>query len=277
VPVRIAAAKDACVLSWLQKLQGEQNALRNYENIPLAEIRTWSEMAPSLPLFESVVLFENWPDVNVLSRYRNLRFCPLVRTMYPLTLCVLPKDAQLLIYLACARSRFADDTAAQILADFRCAVASILDTPEQRVSQLVTGMADGIRFSADPSRRGVLSRQRDDTAPSTPLEEVLAGICGKALGLERVGKHENFFVLGGHSLLATQIVTQVRETFQVELPLRSLFESPTLSGLSQALIAHEAQSGQSEKIARILKRIQGMSDAEAARVLEERRKETGRV
>lgn len=277
VPVRIVAPKDACVLSWLQELQGKQNALRNYENIPLAEIREWSEIAPSLPLFESVVLFENWPDVSVLSRYRGLRFCPLVRTMYPLTLCILPKDTQLLLYLAYERRRFADATAAQILADFRSVIASILEMPEQLLSQLLAGIADAIRFRADPSTRGVLSGERDDTTPSTPVEEVLAGICAKALGLERVGMHENFFVLGGHSLLAAQIVTQVRETFQVELPLRSLFEAPTLAGLAHALIAHEPQSGQSEKIARILKRIEGMSDAEAGRVLQERRKETDRV
>ncbi|BAY10175.1 non-ribosomal peptide synthetase [Calothrix sp. NIES-2098] len=73
----------------------------------------------------------------------------------------------------------------------------------------------------------------DITAPRTLVEEVLAGIWIKILGVQQVGIAENFFELGGHSLLATQVISHIREAFQVELPLRSLFESPTLAKLAQ--------------------------------------------
>ena len=69
-------------------------------------------------------------------------------------------------------------------------------------------------------------------APRTPVEEVLAALWGEVLGVAQVGIHDNFFALGGHSLLATQVISQVRATLQVQLPLRSLFESPTVAALA---------------------------------------------
>jgi amino acid adenylation domain-containing protein len=72
-------------------------------------------------------------------------------------------------------------------------------------------------------------------APRTPAEESLAQIWADVLKLDRVGIHDNFFELGGHSLLATQVIVKIRSAFQIEFPLRALFEMKDLAELAQAI------------------------------------------
>ena len=81
-------------------------------------------------------------------------------------------------------------------------------------------------------------------APRTPVEQMLASIWSELLGLARIGIHDNFFESGGHSLLATQLISRVRERFQVDVALRQLFERPTIE--SFATVIEEAQHGTAE-------------------------------
>lgn len=72
-------------------------------------------------------------------------------------------------------------------------------------------------------------------APRNRIEEVLADIWAECLDVEKVGIHDNFFDLGGHSLLATQVIYKMREAFQINLPLRSLFDAPTVAGIAERI------------------------------------------
>jgi aspartate racemase len=105
--------------------------------------------------------------------------------------------------------------------------------------------------------------ERDFAAPRTPTEKTLADIWAEILGLDRVGIHDNFFDLGGHSLLATQVISRVRETFRAEIPLRSLFESPTVSGFAIALVETEAEQVDDETLAQILSELEQTPEDEA--------------
>jgi len=98
---------------------------------------------------------------------------------------------------------------------------------------------------------------RDETfvAPRTPVEERLVSMLAPLLGLDKVSVEDNFFLLGGHSLLGTQLIARVRDAFGVELTLRALFDAPTIASLATQVEAL------------LLARLEGMSEAEAERLL----------
>ncbi|MEO1378645.1 MAG: condensation domain-containing protein, partial [Cyanobacteria bacterium J06635_10] len=80
-----------------------------------------------------------------------------------------------------------------------------------------------------------LERENEYVAPRTQSEKIVANIFAQVLNVENIGIHDNFFELGGHSLLATQLISRVREAFSIEIPLKALFESPTVAQLEQIL------------------------------------------
>jgi amino acid adenylation domain-containing protein len=80
-------------------------------------------------------------------------------------------------------------------------------------------------------------------APRTPAEEVLAGLWAELLGADRIGPDDDFFALGGHSLLATRMLSAIRRRFGVEVPVRALFEAPTLAGLAARIVQAQARGG----------------------------------
>jgi amino acid adenylation domain-containing protein len=88
-----------------------------------------------------------------------------------------------------------------------------------------------------PAPVALVAHQNGYLPPSSAVEEMLTEIWEKVLDLERVSIADNFFELGGHSLLATRVTSRVREMFGVELPVRSVFEAPTIRGMSQKILA----------------------------------------
>ncbi len=97
----------------------------------------------------------------------------------------------------------------------------------------------------------------------------MAEIWGEVLGVDRIGIHDNFFDLDGHSLLATQVIARVRQSFDVELPLRSLFEKPTVALLGEAVESARPVVATVDKIAAALARIEELSSEEVLALLEE--------
>jgi len=99
-------------------------------------------------------------------------------------------------------------------------------------------------------------------APRTPIEDTLARIWAERLKVDKVGIHDNFFELGGHSLLATQIVSRIRSAFSFELPLRHLFESPTVAEMATIITQNQAKRANDAELAQMLREIEAMTEEE---------------
>jgi len=105
------------------------------------------------------------------------------------------------------------------------------------------------------------------TAPSTPVEEMLADIWTSILNLDRVGTKDNFFKIGGHSLLGTLLISRIRDNFQVELPLLVLFERPTIGGLAEVIEQELIKQVDSGLMAEMMEGLDQLTDEEVKALL----------
>ncbi len=111
------------------------------------------------------------------------------------------------------------------------------------------------------------SAQSNPVEPRTPEEVQLAALWCHFLKIEHIGIYDDFFALGGHSLLATRILARIRQTFQVDLSLRTFFETPTIAGLSLAILEHKAAQTDSDELADLLVEIEDLTEEEAQQLL----------
>ena len=108
-------------------------------------------------------------------------------------------------------------------------------------------------------------------AARTAVEKVLAKIWGDILKLERVGIYDNFFELGGHSLLATQVMSRIHKALEVESPLRTLFETPTIAGWVMTMLQDSAQLARAERRAQLFLKVNQLSDDQVEKMLNQKR------
>jgi acyl-CoA synthetase (AMP-forming)/AMP-acid ligase II/acyl carrier protein len=104
-------------------------------------------------------------------------------------------------------------------------------------------------------------------APSSTVEEVLAGIWAEVLNVERIGVRDDFFALGGHSLRATRVLTRLRQTFQVEVPLRAFFQAPTLGAMAAGIAADPEAVERIEQITEVLRMLNEADEEQVSQML----------
>ena len=204
------------------------------------EIQELSEVPGSLPLFESLLVFENYPwDSSLGEQGRNLEIRNLrggITTNYPLTIVAVvgPELSLRIIYECC---RFDADTIARMLGHFQALLERIVANPEQRVADLLLLVEAARQQRLIPNGKAGrqalpgLNRERpeldvDFVAPRTSMESLIAEIWQDLLGVDRVGVYDNFFDLGGYSLLSMRVVARIEKAVGLRLnPTELIFQS----------------------------------------------------
>ncbi|HLE83154.1 MAG TPA: condensation domain-containing protein, partial [Thermoanaerobaculia bacterium] len=238
LPLRVEVPPGEGLLPWLESLQRKNLELRRHEHVSAGQIHQWSEVPGSLPLFESLLVFENYPadpaegdgDRPELPLRIRRTSAAGGRTRHPITLMVVPGE-RLAISLVHDRARVPRAAAEALAGAFADLLRAIVEESDRDLASLL-GRLEGKAPPELPAGDRGEREARPVAAPRSSTEQMLAVLWGEVLGLRPVGIDEDFFRLGGHSMAAAELIAVVRRAFDLELPLRTLFEHPTIEELA---------------------------------------------
>jgi acyl carrier protein len=219
VPLRIVLDPSRRVSAWLDDLQTQHDARRPFEHVSPVQIQQWTRVPPSTPLFDSLFVYENYPmpgwPADAPLTVRGFEFSG-ARTHYPLVLVALP-GSPVEIRAIYQPSRIDASEIGDLLRGIEPIVEMLVAHASDPLSEVIALPVDV--SAPSPAEAQVAG----DEAPRTDTERALAQIWADVLGLTYVGRRDDFFDLGGHSLLAMQLLSRVRERFQIELTIIDLF------------------------------------------------------
>jgi acyl transferase domain-containing protein len=135
-----------------------------------------------------------------------------------------------------------------------------------RISQWISP-APEMPAEARTYRQTRPSLRNEYVAPTSELERKLVAIWEEVLGIEQIGIYDNFFELGGHSLLGTRVLSRVRKAFSVDLPVRVIFNTPTIADFAETIVRKQAEKVDGETLTEILTALKQMPEEEARMLL----------
>jgi non-ribosomal peptide synthetase component F len=257
LPLRIRVNADARLAEWLGALRDSQAEMQRFAHAPLERVQEWSGVPWRTRLFDTLLVFQHDGAEDLTSAWLGdsvetaLVHVP-THTAYPLSVMIAGGES-IALRVTFDQRYFDADSAREMAEGLKAALLAMVAMPDASLAEVLSALPEPsvLAAGADAAREYV--------APRSATEAVVAGIWGDLLTAERVGITENFFALGGYSLVATQIVSRVRATLQLDVPVRVLFANPTVAAFAAALTKRERRTGELEKIARVVQRVHAMS------------------
>jgi acyl carrier protein len=249
VPTRVHIDESKDVLSWLRTLQIEQTEARRYDIFPLSQLQSWSDLPAEVGLFDSIMVFENYPIDGEAAATHGLRLRELTAievTNYPLSVVVIPGerlsiglDYDPAIFDAPTIEHMANHLihALNVLVEDPMVALDQIDIPTE--SERQSGeFFQAQRKSNDKARivpEWNASPSTGYVPPGTDTERALAEMWADVLTVDKVGVEDNFFELGGDSITSMHITTRIKAAFDVTLTPRDVLTARTVSALAEAV------------------------------------------
>jgi non-ribosomal peptide synthetase component F len=249
LPARVRIEAGRPLTAWLRELQAEQAETHEFEYAPLALVQSWSGAQREWPLFESLVVFENYPVESSLGERAPLEVALVdvrvhQRTHYGLTLIAAP-GRELSLSLGFDPARFARAGVEGWLSALVALLGGMAAQPEGSLGEL-QALVRGSEPVADvlPAPAPVRRARELPERPGVSLgatERAIADAWSEVLGLHHIGRGDAFFDLGGNSLQLIRVRGQLAAALGVTVPMRALFDHPTVASLAAFLHADPAE------------------------------------
>jgi amino acid adenylation domain-containing protein/non-ribosomal peptide synthase protein (TIGR01720 family) len=251
VPVRADVSGPAVVVDWLRALQSAQADARRFGFVSLAELQGLSDLPGGVDLFDSIVVFENYPIDDAAAAEHGLSLRELTGveiTNYPLTVVVSP-GPRLSVRFGYDAGLFDAATIEQMAGRLRQVLRWFIDNPGtglDRIDVITSPVVppETVAIERDGTGPETAPAIAGHVAPRTDAERVLVGIWAEALEVEKVGVEDDIFLLGGDSLRSLVITSKIKTAFGVTLTPRDVLTGRTVAALAELVeekILHELE------------------------------------
>jgi len=263
LPLRVRLNPQTQLLDWLQGIQSKAMEIQQFDYSPLAQIRTWSGLPRSTPLFDTLFVFENYPVPTPNQEHSgSLRISDIrsiEQTTYPLTVAITPGQ-QLNLRMLYDPARFSSEDIHHLLNHFRDVLESMISNPDQSLAELHKAVqfesagfiaGQGRKDDAPSSqihslpidkqsgehvrKRTISNGEVQFLPPTSTLEEYLVQEWKKLFKIEQLNVNDNFFQLGGDSLKGAICTYKLQDAANETIPLNAIFEAPTISEYARYL------------------------------------------